>query len=215
MIGRTQDQRYRAKQAKTNLIIIAVTAAVFAAGVVTGRISKTTVAELPEAPTDSAEDFVGASPSDPTEASICFIESTDSRSDDAKEVTQPTEPKISPYYPLTDEDRDIISRVVMAEAGGEDYNGQRLVAQCILNACLFDGISPDEAIERYQYTSVRPEPTESVMEAVSAVFDLHDVVTDEPILYFYAPALCSSEWHESQVFVLEHGGHRFFAEWEG
>ena len=37
-------------------------------------------------------------------------------------------------------------------------------------------------------------------------------VTDEPILYFYAPALTYSAWHESQIFVMEIGGHRFFKE---
>ena len=32
------------------------------------------------------------------------------------------------------------------------------------------------------------------------------------ILYFYAPALVSSEWHESQTYVCTIGGHRFFGE---
>ena len=37
-------------------------------------------------------------------------------------------------------------------------------------------------------------------------------LTEEPIKYFYAPARCTSDWHESQVFVLEHGNHKFFKE---
>lgn len=36
--------------------------------------------------------------------------------------------------------------------------------------------------------------------------------TDAEILYFYAPALVSSEWHESQTYVCTIGGHRFFEE---
>lgn len=123
--------------------------------------------------------------------------------------TETTTP--APYYPLTDADRDLIARVVMAEAGGEDYDGQRLVAQCILNVCLMDGISPDEAIAEYGYTSSRPDPSESVLEAVSAVFDRHDVVTPELIVWFYNPSACYSAWHESQTFVIQHGNHRFFA----
>ena len=114
------------------------------------------------------------------------------------------------HYPLTNEERNLVESVVMAEAGAEDYDGQRLVAQCILNACMLEEKRPDEIVIDYQYTKNRPEPSESVKEAVAAVFDNYDVVTEENILIFYAPRWCTSEWHESQQFVLEHGGHRFF-----
>ena len=119
------------------------------------------------------------------------------------------EPKA--YYPLTDDERTLIESVVMAEAGAEDYDGQRLVAQCILNACILEDKRPDEIVVLYQYTKKRTEPSESVAQAVAAVFDNYDVVTEEQILVFYAHRWCTSEWHESQQFVLEHGGHRFFA----
>ena len=92
----------------------------------------------------------------------------------------------------------------------EGYDGQRLVAQCILNGCLRDGTPPSVTVVEYQYAKSRPEPSESVKDAVSAVFDRHDVVTDEPILYFYAPDRCESAWHESLDLVVEYGGHRFF-----
>lgn len=39
-----------------------------------------------------------------------------------------------------------------------------------------------------------------------------ETVVDEPVLYFYNPAIVESEWYESQIFVIEVGGHRFFAE---
>lgn len=115
-------------------------------------------------------------------------------------------------YVLTETERDIVERVVMAEAGGESFEGQMLVAQCILNAAEKLGISPSEAVVRYKYCKARPEPTQSVKDAVAAVFDNGEEITSEPILYFYAPARVTSEWHESQVFVIECGGHRFFAE---
>ena len=115
-------------------------------------------------------------------------------------------------YPLTPQERDLVERVVMAEAGGESYKGQMLVCQCILNACEIDGIRPAEVIRKYVYAKARPEPSDSVKQAVSAVFDKGETVTDEPILYFYAPALVRSEFHESQIFAIEEGGHRFFAE---
>jgi spore germination cell wall hydrolase CwlJ-like protein len=115
-----------------------------------------------------------------------------------------------PRYNLTDAERDLVERVVMAESGGESYKGQMLVAQCILNACEIDGIRPAKVIKKYVYAKGRPEPSDSVKRAVSAVFDEGEQVTEEPILYFYAPALVRSEFHESQIFAIEEGGHKFF-----
>lgn len=117
-------------------------------------------------------------------------------------------------FKLTSEQRTIIEQVVSGESRGEPYDGQVAVAQCILNACLKDGITPEEAIEKYDYTGARVKPTDSVKEAVAAVFDRGEGVTDEPILYFYAHKLVKSNWHESQNFVIEIGNHRFFKEAE-
>ena len=115
-------------------------------------------------------------------------------------------------YALTAAERDTVERVVMAEAGAEPYEGQIAVAQCILNACERENMRPDEIVVEYQYTDKRPEPTDEVKAAVSAVFDYGETVTDREILYFYAPALVESEWHESQDYVMTVGGHRFFEE---
>ena len=115
-------------------------------------------------------------------------------------------------FPLTDAERDVVERVVMAEAGGESFEGQMLVAQCILNAAEKRGVEPSEAVVLYSYTKSRPDPTQRVKDAVAAVFDRGETVVDEPILYFYNPALVTSDFHESQIFVIEEGGHRFFAE---
>lgn len=117
-------------------------------------------------------------------------------------------------YALTAAERDEIERVVMAEAGAEPYIGQMAVAQCILNACEQENARPAEIVKRYGYTDKRPEPTYKVKSAVSDVFDDGDVATDAEILYFYAPELCQSLWHESQTYVCTIGGHRFFEEAE-
>lgn len=123
----------------------------------------------------------------------------------------PAEPEVR--YKLTTEERYIVERVVMAEAEGEGYDGQRLVAQCILNTAEAQGIRPDEVVlAPGQYAAPAEYASEMVMDAVSAVFDRGDMVTDEPIRWFYAPARCNSDWHESKEFVLEYGGHRFFKE---
>lgn len=130
--------------------------------------------------------------------------------ENATELPEPTEAPVRFY--LSASERDTVERVVMAESGGESFEGQMLVAQCILNAAEKEGVQPSEAVVIYSYTSNRPDPTQSVKDAVAAVFDRGEVAIDAPVMYFYNPALVTSDWHESQIFVAEVGGHRFFAE---
>lgn len=136
-----------------------------------------------------------------------------------EEQEEPTEPAPEPTepvrYPLTDEERRLVNEVVMAESGNQPYCGQMGVAQCLLNDCERSGIRPAEAVLEYQYTPNRVEPSESVQKAVSAVFDRGEVVTDEVILWFYAPdRVDGTPWHESQRHVLTINDHKFFAEKE-
>lgn len=128
------------------------------------------------------------------------------------ETPKAKEPAV--FFALTPEQRTLIEQVVSAESRGEPYDGQVAVAQCILNACLKDGITPEQAIKKYKYTNARVEPTASVRKAVAAVFDRGEGITEEPILYFYNPAITTSKFHESQTFVIEIANHRFFKEAE-
>ena len=118
----------------------------------------------------------------------------------------------SKRFDITDAERREIASAVTAEAEGEPFAGKVAVAQCILQACEDDGISPDEALTAYGYSKNRPEPTAEALEAVEAVFDHGYIVTNEPIKYFYSPDGTVSEWHESQVFILEINNHKFFKE---
>ena len=99
----------------------------------------------------------------------------------------------------------------MAESGIEPFDGKMAVSQCILNACEKTGKRPAEIVEEYGYTDLRVEPNAETREAVAAVFDAGETVTDAEILYFYAPELVYSAWHESQTYICTIGGHRFFA----
>lgn len=141
-----------------------------------------------------------------------------------EEITIPeTEPIIAPEltvpaqiptarYQLTAEERGLVCQVVMAESGTEPFDGKMAVSQCILNACEKTGKRPAEIVDEYGYTDRRVEPNAETREAVAAVFDAGETATDREILYFYAPALCQSLWHESQTYVCTIGGHRFFEE---
>lgn len=115
-------------------------------------------------------------------------------------------------YELTDAERWEIASVITAEAVGEPYAGKVAVAQCVLQMCEDEGIRPAEVFARYGYSKRRPDPSWESLEAVQAVFDFGQVATSEPIKYFYAPALVSGKWHETQVYVLTINGHKFFKE---
>ena len=92
---------------------------------------------------------------------------------------------------LSKYERWITECVVMGESGGEPYEGQVAVAQCILNACLKDDLKPSEVRKKYKYSGWNNKPSESVKNAVSAVFDDDYKITEEFILYFYAPKICN------------------------
>lgn len=116
-------------------------------------------------------------------------------------------------YLLEDTERDYVERVVMAEAGAEDFDGQCLVAQCILETMLARDMSALDVVREPRQYAAPAAATESVKAAVGAVFMQGYRVTTEPVRYFYAPFYGYSAWHENcLVFVLEHGGHRFFKE---
>lgn len=115
-------------------------------------------------------------------------------------------------YELTDKERLTIAQVLEAEAAGEPYAGKVAVAQCILQSCEDDSIRPDVAVKKYGYSSERPTASQESLDAVQAVFDFGEVVTTEPIKYFYAPDNTKGKWHETQDYVLTINGHKFFRE---
>lgn len=131
--------------------------------------------------------------------------------EDVEENEEPTEDSTPVRFELTETERNLIKRVVMGEAGNQPFEGQMAVAETILNSCELDGLRPAEVIEKYSYTSSRPEPTESVSEAVAAVFDRGESIVGSDVQFFYAPARCTSIWHESQRYVMTIADHKFFA----
>lgn len=115
-----------------------------------------------------------------------------------------------PGYVLTDEERAVVEAAVMAEAGGESFEGQMMIAQCILDGSLRKGVDVITFIEQSQIVTSTKEPYDSCCKAVSAVFDMGKRVTDEVADIWYAPAITYSEWHESQIYVTTIGAHKFF-----
>ena len=117
-------------------------------------------------------------------------------------------------FKLSDQERHVVESIVMGEAEGESYTGKLLVAQCILNATLKEGLPPSQIRVEYKYSGWNENPDDDVKNAVSEIFDYGYKVVDEEILYFYAPKYVDSTWHESLKHVITEGGHKFFTLWE-
>lgn len=130
--------------------------------------------------------------------------------EESSEVSEETVDTV--FYHLSAAERDVVEHIVAGEAGTESFEGQRAVAQCILEASIKDGIAPSEVRRKYQYAGWSDNVSDSVKAAVADVFDYGNMVTEEPIMYFYNPKLCVSTWHETQIHVITIGNHKFFAE---
>ena len=122
-----------------------------------------------------------------------------------------------PFFNLTETDRKTIQYIVAGEAKGESMEGKMAVAQCILHGMVKSGWSAERVRIEYQYSgwddeleNVNPEAWAEVVEAVSRVFDDGELISDKPILYFYAPDITSSSWHESLNHAVTIEGHKFF-----
>ena len=130
------------------------------------------------------------------------------------------EKRASAHFYLTNYERAVVEYIVAGEAGYESYEGKWAVAQCILNGCLRNGAQPSEVKTAYKYSgwktnleSKSPEDWAEVQEVVSRVFDYGEMCVDDFILWFYAPKYSRGGWHNTQRFVTQIGGHRFYSTW--
>ena len=122
-----------------------------------------------------------------------------------------------PFFNLTEADRKTIQYIVAGEAKGEPMEGKMAVAQCILHGMVKSNWSAERVRIEYQYSgwddeleNVNLEAWAEVIEAVSRVFDDGELISDKPILYFYAPKYSDGKWHKTLEFAFEISGHRFF-----
>lgn len=111
---------------------------------------------------------------------------------------------------LTGENRENFYRLVMGEAGDEGYEGAALVAQALRDTMVMVGDTNTLSIKsRFKYSGRLKTPNQTVRDAVDYILNGGSAVQHR-VIYFYAPRICNSGFHESQNFVIEWGGHRFF-----
>ena len=122
----------------------------------------------------------------------------------------------NPAFLLSDQDRYTICCIVAGEAKGESMEGKMAVATCLRNAMAKDQISASQARTKYKYSGwdsdleqSNPDCWAEVCEAVSRVFDDGESVTENPILFFYAPKRIAGKWHKTLPHDQIIGNHSF------
>lgn len=115
---------------------------------------------------------------------------------------------------LTAAEREMIERVVAAEARGESFEGQAAVAEVIYNRCINRGQSVEEVIwadKQFAYP-YGGEISQDTKEAVAAVFD-YELLSLDGAEYFHADYVTPS-WAENFEEVCNIGNHIFYKEAE-
>ena len=115
-----------------------------------------------------------------------------------------------PIY-LTDDDRYLIAKTVMREFGDGGYEACCLQAQAFRDAMVFSQASAEYTYQYFQYDAypLVEEPSSECYEAVDYIFG-GNMAVPHRVLYMYSPEYVYSAWHESQTFVVEYNGIRFF-----
>lgn len=131
----------------------------------------------------------------------------------------------NPECILSENDYEILLKIVEAEAGGEDENGKLLVANVILNRVeseLFPDTVADVVYQcsggTYQFSPVKDGRLDRVIvsdETINAVERaLHGEDISQGAMYFMARCAVSagnSSWFDKELTRLfAYGGHEFF-----
>lgn len=117
------------------------------------------------------------------------------------------------YSLLTAEDRDLVERVVAAEARGESLEGMAAVAQSIRDRAGAWRMSYADVVNQpNQYADpYQGEISQDVKKAVEAVFDNnYRVFGDELILYFFNPDKAAPAWADNVNYLGSIGNHNFY-----
>ena len=126
---------------------------------------------------------------------------------------------------LSEEDREVLLRIVEAEAGSEDEDGRLLVANVVLNRVasdLFPDTVPDVVFQRgkgvTQFSPVasgsyyRVKVSETTVSSVERALKGEDI--SQGALYFASRRYASDSnmrWFDEKLtFLFQHGGHEFF-----
>ncbi|ASB89871.1 cell wall hydrolase [Bacillus sonorensis] len=116
---------------------------------------------------------------------------------------------------LTSGEKDLLSRLVHAEAKGESFEGKVAVADVVLNRVEHGGFPDSIKSVIYQKNAFEPVLNGSInkkadresKKAVEKAVDQHKKETDA--LYFYNPDTASDDWIRTRKIVKRIGNHVF------
>lgn len=150
-----------------------------------------------------------------------------SRTSSGQRVVDCSELQRNSKYQLTEEELEVLLRIVEAEAGCEDEDGKLLVANVILNR-LNSPKFPDSVTEIvfqrengvaqfspvYDGSYACAEVSEETVSAVGRALDGEDI--SDGALYFAARKYADDDrmrWFDEKLTLLfKYGGHEFFKE---
>lgn len=130
--------------------------------------------------------------------------------EEVQEVSQVVEP--TSQIVLRDGERELIERVVAAEARGECFEGQAAVAEVIYNRCISRDMTACEVVlQKGQFAKpYNGTVSEDIKQAVAAVFD-YGVLNLDGAEYFHADYVNPS-WADDMELICQIGGHFFYKE---
>lgn len=134
----------------------------------------------------------------------------------AAEVSEPEEEVQETVSSVDESEIEVLRKIVMAEAGCEDMQGQIMVANVVLNriAAGYGETISDIVFAPGQFSPVETGsfwsvvPSESVIEAVNRALAGEDY--SYGAIFFVSPYGDTSWFYSDCEFVTEHGGHLFF-----
>ncbi|MCH1626722.1 cell wall hydrolase [Ferdinandcohnia quinoae] len=117
---------------------------------------------------------------------------------------------------FTDEEIDLLARIVRAEAQTEPFEGKVAVAAVVLNRLespQFPDTIREVIYQRKQFQPVangqvnKPADEESIKAVYAALTDMRNIAEDS--LFFYNPDIATSRWLDSRETTVVIGQHVF------
>jgi N-acetylmuramoyl-L-alanine amidase len=156
------------------------------------------------------------------------IETATDSTEAADKMAQPTEPKVetpvekheTPAVSISGEEKELLARLVEAEAKGEPYEGKVAVATVVLNRVESPQFPPNTVTEvinevvghAYAFTPVQNGAINNLasaesIQAVEEALKREDTLNDS--IFFYNPKIATDQWIRSRQIVETIGNHVF------
>lgn len=126
---------------------------------------------------------------------------------------------VLPNTPITQADKDLMARLVSAEAKGEPYAGKVAVATVILNrvdsvefpntvkGVVYENVSGHYAFTPVQNGAINQAADANSKKAVEEALEFRGKGNGS--LYFYNPETSTSRWIDSRETTVKIGNHKF------